>query len=303
MKKFLKSLLKIIKKIKPSFSQLLIILLIFSACNRGEKISNGEQKKGKIIAEVKGKYLYESDISPLINRQLSKNDSIQMVKDFIDKWIREQLIFQKAINNLSDKEKNKDKELEEYYKNLIIYEYENKLIRQKLDTVVSEEEMEQFYENNRSQFVLKKCLLRGIFVKVGKQAPDIDKVRRWYQSTNADELDLLHQYCIGNAEIFNVDETKWYYYDELTSILPIRKYECETLRKGQTLELSDSLNYYFFAIYEVKPRGTFMPFSFARDLIENTILHQRKLNLLKKSRESIYEEGIRKKYFKIYEKN
>jgi len=301
MKKYLRSLSIIINRNKYFTLFLLTILIIAEGCDKGRNASAGKKEKGKIVAEVKGTYLYESDLIQLINKPISKEDSVQMVKDFIDQWIKEQLVFQKAMNNLSNEEKDKEKELQEYYKNLIIYEYENKLVRQKLDTTVSQEEIEQFYENNRSQFVLKKCMLQAIFLKVSKLAPDLDKVRKWYQSNKSEDIDLLHQYCIGNAALFNIDETKWYYYDELTSIMPIANYDCESLRKNQAIELSDSLNYYFISIHEVKPKGTFMPIDFARDLIENTILHQRKTELLKKTREGIYEEGIRKKHFKIYE--
>jgi len=303
MKKFLKNLSIIIRKAKSSSSLYIFaaLTIFLGGCRLFEK-DEKQAVDAEKVAEVHGSILYKSDLKHLFTSYISEKDSIRIVNEFIDQWIRHQLLYQKALSNLTKEEKNKENELEEYYQSLIIYEYEKKIARQQLDTVISEEEKNDFYENNRSQFVLRKCILRSVFLKVINNAPDLNKVRKLIASNNDKDIDLLHQYCVGNAEVFNIDDTKWFYLDEVSNIIPLNADDCSSIAAGQTREINDSLYTYFIKVYEIKAKGAFAPFTFAQEQIESAIIYQRKIELLKKIREKVYEEGIRKKYFKVYEK-
>lgn len=279
-------------------SSLMIILINCSSIKQRDL----PEKQGKIIAKVKDKVLYDTDIQHLFKEKLPSDDSIRIVKEYIDKWINQELLFQKALSNLTKDEKNKDKELNEYYQSLVIYEYEKKILIQNLDTTVNEEEITDFYNNNRSQFMLRKCILRGVFFKLRINAPDLQRVRKLYTSRNADDLDILHQYCVGNADFYNMDEKKWYYLDEVSNIIPMNADDCSGLTGRLNEEISDSLYHYFINIFEIKQRGTFAPLEFAREQIITAILYQRKNELIEKIRKDVYNEGVRKKFFKIYEK-
>jgi len=292
----------IIRKIRVVTVFILTSSLFFTitGCKFFKKNENPDQQ-GEIIAKVKDKVLYENDIAHLFKEKLPVDDSIRIVKEYIDKWIRQELLFQKALLNLTKEEKNKDKELDEYYQSLIIYEYEKKISMQNLDTFVSEEEITEFYENNRSQFVLRKCILRGLFFKVSKNAPDLATTRKLYTSRNEQDIDLLHQYCVGNADYYNMDETKWFYLDEVSNIIPLNAYDCISLSGQRAHIIEDSLYFYFINIFDIKQRGTFAPAEFAKEQIITAIIYQRKIELLEKIRNNVYIEGQRKKYFKVYE--
>ena len=55
-----------------------------------------ETDKVKTLAKVGDQYLYSSEIRGLIKPGFSKNDSLVMVASLTEKWIRKQLITQKA---------------------------------------------------------------------------------------------------------------------------------------------------------------------------------------------------------------
>ena len=59
------------------------------------------------------------------------------------------MVLHNAEMNLSDEKKDVAKELEEYRNSLITYAYEADLVRQKLDTNVSESEISVFYKNHQ----------------------------------------------------------------------------------------------------------------------------------------------------------
>ena len=75
-------------------------------------------------------------------------------KDFIEKWVRNQLLLNKAEINLTDEEKNVEQQIENYRSSLLIYAYEQSYLRQNLDTVVTDKEIEDYYKENQSNFIL-----------------------------------------------------------------------------------------------------------------------------------------------------
>ena len=90
------------------------------------------------MARVFDKYLYKADVAGVIPNGSSKQDSITLAKNYIQNWIKQQVILHKAETNLDEEKKDVEKKLEEYRNSLITYIYEKELIRQKLDTVVSD---------------------------------------------------------------------------------------------------------------------------------------------------------------------
>ena len=126
---------------------LLLLLAALSACT-----AVSDSGKGEVVAKVYGNYLYEADLEGLVSSGTSKQDSIMLVKRFIDNWIRKRLLIRQAEKNLTAAQTDFSKKLEDYRTSLLIYTYETELIKQKLDTVVSEAEITAYYENNKQNF-------------------------------------------------------------------------------------------------------------------------------------------------------
>ena len=117
----------------------LFILITFS-CNKGI-----DEIEDKPLAKVYNEFLYESDIVSLFNSNITKEDSIVIARNFINDWIKKQLMVQKAELNLNEESKDIEKQIEDYRSSLLIFRYKQELIQQKLDTVITEEELENYY--------------------------------------------------------------------------------------------------------------------------------------------------------------
>ena len=109
-------------------------LLLMFACN---KTTNNKEDKGKAIAKINSSTLYSSDIEQISQNGLSKNDSIALVKSYINKWAYDEVFYQQALSYLTEEELNINKELEDYKKELLSYKFQTKLINEKLDTNVT----------------------------------------------------------------------------------------------------------------------------------------------------------------------
>src|SRR5437763_1427677 len=114
--------------------------LILLSCAGGEDKKNlsGENP----IARVYEKKLYLSELAPNIPRQLNKKDSLLFLDTYREQWILNELLLHQAESNLSEDQKDIEKEISEYRKNLLVYRYETELVKQKLDTAVSQQEIE-----------------------------------------------------------------------------------------------------------------------------------------------------------------
>ena len=270
------------------------MVLFIQACTSSD---NGEQP----VAEVGGKRLYHSDISEMLPDNISNEDSILMAGEYINKWIKQELLIQKADENLSTEQKNVDKQLEEYRKSLIIYKYKNELIKQRMDTVVTFEQVEHYYNTNQSNFNLRQDIIKAIFIKVPTELADQNLLNELIKDTSEDGLNELRDYCVQYAKAFDIFTENWVNFRILNNNLPQPVNNPEQfLNRNDLVEMNDSNYYYLVSILDFKLVNDLAPIEFVENNIKNLILNQRKIEFLKGIEENVYEEGIRQNRFRIY---
>lgn len=261
-----------------------------------------EETKDSAIARVEEKYLLQSDITGIVPLNTSKEDSILIINNYIQGWIKDNLILHKAELNLKENQKDVKKQLEDYRKSLIIYTYEKELIKQRLDTIVSAKEIQDFYEDNNQNFELKDDIIKVKYLKVNKKAPQLKTIRRLYKSKKeGDEIklkELAHQY----AEKFHLNDEQWILFDELKNEVPINVLESKGYLKNiKNIEVEDSLSFYFVHIKAYKLKNDVSPLSFEAHNIKNIIINKRKLSLINKTRSELYQEAFMNKDVEIYD--
>ena len=272
------------------------VINVISGCN-------GNETDKEPVARVYDSYLNKSDIRIILPQGISYQDSISLSKSYIDNWIRQRLILHKAELNLTDKSRyiGIEKQLQDYRNSLINYTYKEELIRQKLDTVVTDKEIEDYYTANLKNFELKDNIIKVIYVKVGKNSPGLNKVRKWYRADDDEGKILLEEYCHQFALTFFLDDNSWILFDDLLKEVPINTYNKDQfLKYNRFLEVEDSLNRYFVNIKDFKIKNSISPMSFEKDNIRHIILNKRKLMLIKKMEESVYQEALANNDFEIY---
>ncbi|MCK6648428.1 MAG: hypothetical protein L6Q66_02125 [Bacteroidia bacterium] len=276
-----------------------ILLLSLVSCTSGKKES--EIPSSEPVAKAGDAILYYDDIKDLVPAGTSSKDSVLLIKQFVDNWVREVLVIQKAEQNLDEEQKNVEKQLNDYRKSLITYIYEKELVKQKLDTVVTDAEIETYYDSNKAEFELKDNIIKVIYVKVSKKAPGIDKLKKWYSSDNMKDREQLASYCHQFADNFYLDDSSWLLFDDLLKEIPIQTYNKELfLQNNRLVEVSDSLNHYFLSIKDFKIRNSSSPLSFEKENIKNIILNKRKLALINSMKQDVYNDALNNNKIEIY---
>ena len=118
------------------------------------------------LASVFEKKLYLSQIRDIFPASTSGQDSIIILQNYIDKWIKKQLILQKAELNLTEDQKDVSLQIDEYRSSLLIFKYEQNLILQKLDTVIQPDQIEAYYNENSSNFILDEEVVKVLYIKL-----------------------------------------------------------------------------------------------------------------------------------------
>jgi len=263
--------------------------------------TNYEKPKQVVVAEVSEKKLYASDLSRIIPTDIEKKDSLIMANDFIKKWIKQELLIQKANENLTFEQKDVTRELQEYRNSLIIYKYKNELMKQKMDTIVTDNQIEQFYSSNPESFNLNKNIVKAIFIKIPNEVSNPSLLKSLIANTSDEGLEELKDYCLQYAKGFDVFIDNWVDFETVKNNIPQEiDNDVQFLAHNNLIELKDSNYYYLVRIQEYKLQNDLAPLDFVEYNIKSQILNKRKIEFLKQIEENIYTEGIRKNRFKVY---
>lgn len=276
----------------------LIMFLSVSSCSYLKK-----QPQDDILAIAGDKYLYRKEMNGVIPKGIPATDSMEIARQFIDNWIRQEVLLKHAESNLEESRKDFTKQLEAYRNSLIIYEYESELIRQKLDTVVSETEIQKFYQANESSFQLPENIIRVSYVKIpndSKTKPSAKKARQLLVSKNPDDQVNLMELCDQSMFSCRIDDENWVTFSDFIRELSLDIINQEDFLKNKTFfETNDSLFTYLIRINEYKTIESSAPASLVKDKIRNLILNKRKSELINRMQQQIFEEALKNKEFEI----
>lgn len=278
---------------------LLLVTTIFCfACNPFE-----EEVERTVVATVFEKHLYADDIEELVSYETSPEDSAHIVSQYLDQWIKTQLLVKKAEINLTDHQKNVEKELEDYRSSLLIDRYLQSFTSQKLDTNINVEDIQAFYTTHMADFKLATNVVRAAFVTLNLDAPNLDDVEDWMKSDEEQDLIRLEDYCYSNAVKFKTYNNDWVSFSKLQQDFPKRiENPTDFLRRNRKIEYRDSLYHYMVVVKEHRIEGEETPLNFVSDNIKKILITKRKSNLIKELKNNIYKDALDNEYFSI-EKN
>lgn len=276
-----------------------LLFFIFSFAVSCNLFDNDEQP----IAKAFDKFLYLKDLDGVVPKNVHGNDSAAMVLAFIDQWQHEQVIQHQAETNVDIDYNAIQNQIEAYKKSLIRFQYEQLLIQQKLDTLVTDAAILNYYQTNQDNFQLKKPILKVSYVKLPQQAPKIKMVKKLFASSDMRDLDLLEKYCFKYSPNFSLLDTVWHYPEELAQIFPIEKIgENNYNNLNRIFEISENNTLYLVILRDSKFRDSLSPLAFEKDNIKNLIINQRKLALINQMEKEVFKEAQKNNELEIYDK-
>lgn len=258
-------------------------------------------KNNESLARVNNDYLYKSELKNIVPEGTSGRDSILIVQNFVNNWVTEKLILNKAQKNLRKADIQFEKQLEEYRNSLIIYKYESQLINQTLDTIVSAAEIEKFYYDNISNFQLKDNIIKVYYARFDSNLPELNMIRRFFYSDTPEQRDSLQKYVEKFSDLYYRDDETWILFDDLIKYIPINTYNQESyLQNHRKIEINDDPMVYFVNFTDFKIKDGESPLSFEKENIRQIIINKRKLKIISQMRENVFQAALKENSFEIY---
>ena len=282
---------------------IIITLLITSACQYFNSGDGPEASGAKPIARVGENYLYDTELEGLVPSRTSSEDSANIVKRYVDTWIRKQLILKEAEENTPVNEAEIARKMQDYRYQLIVYNYEKNYIENKLDTAISEQEITEYYQENKENFILKQNIIKGILLKVPTEAPQLDRVKTWLNSNSEEDAEKLRSYAYTFADSYLLDDSVWLDFDEYLYNTPFKNEitnPIQTLKRSNLLETRDSAHVYFIKIKDFKISDEHSPVSFVSGQIREVLINKRIVELKKQKEKEIFNKALENKDYEIY---
>ncbi len=274
-----------------------ILLAVLSSCNElfNRKTTN------KVIAVAAGNELLYSQLVMATPRGMNEIDSISFVQNYIEKWVKNNLLLEKAELNLDNHTLNEIELMIDNYKtSLMVFQYQQMLVQQKLDTIITEENIEDYYADNAGNFKLDSSVVKAVFVKLPKALHNSYNVRQWIRSNREEDLISLEDYCYQHARNFDMGEN-WISFSDLLRFIPRKVNDQEAfLKYNRFFESQDSLYRYYVGIIDYKLSYDTTPIDFVKPQIRNIILNRRKMKFINDLENNIYRDAVNQKRFTIY---
>ena len=249
--------------------------------------------KGKTpLVEVSGKFLYQEDLQAALPLNLSADDSVLFAEHYIRNWVEDALLFEKAEDNVRDDEKVRAL-VESYHKALVMHTYQEELVRQQLAEEITPTEVADYYEGNKSLFVLERPLVKGLFIKVPLKASGLSDVRRWYKRNTQDAIEKLEKYSLRNAVTYDYFYDQWRHLEEIEAMIPAKNWESGSnyLNQHRNVELKDTAFHYFLHIEEYQGKGEQKPLDFAEEEIKEILINLKRVEFINSVKDELYHQA------------
>ena len=282
-------------KIRHILAALLLMLTAMSCSN--EDIHHGKTP----IARVFDSYLYYEDLGDLVPKGASPQDSMSLVKQYVTVWVKQQLMAKKAELNLSPEEMDVQKQLDEYRNNLLIYKYKDAFVKQNLDTIVTQEQIAEYYHNNPDNFILNTPAVRCFFVQLLDSPEDVYNAQRLLNfHSEKDSLALL-DFCHEKATKSENFDNHWTTLAQASNLMPTAISEKDfALKAHGIIRVNDGAYVYLLKIRDFMPAGDVTPFEMAEPSISMILLNKRKTEIINRLEKSIFDNAERNKNIEYY---
>ncbi|TRZ42764.1 peptidyl-prolyl cis-trans isomerase [Robertkochia solimangrovi] len=276
---------------------LFLALILFTGCNFFKKDTVIDP-----VARVGDHYLLKEEISRLNTGNRSSEDSLIYINNYINDWAQKQLLLDRARINLSaSKQAEFERLVEQYRADLYINAYKEALVSKSMDTVVSQSEMETFYEQNKANFKLNEDLIKLRYLSVSKEFTELGEVRSKFRDFSEDDVADLQQMAL-KFKFYSLNDSVWVRASEVIQKIPVINTDNQDkyLKKSQFFELSDSLGVYLVAVNDVLNRTETAPLVYVEPTVKKIILNRRKLEFIRNLEKDLLNEATGKKEFEVY---
>ncbi|TPV34240.1 peptidyl-prolyl cis-trans isomerase [Paucihalobacter ruber] len=273
------------------------MVLSLSSCDFFKPASPGNP-----VARVNENFLYKEDLVGVVPEGVSKDDSLVLVNNYINKWALQLLLLSGAERNLPDKTQQEFNKLVVQYKSdLYTKAYLDALVKQNINDNTNPEELKEVYESNKESFKLNEELLKLRYIKIAQNANDAKDITNKFKSFTSEDKRHLDSISV-QFKSYSLNDSIWIRYSQLIEKVPITGSlnKNQLLKKTNFIQLTDSLDLYLVHVNEVLFPNDYAPLEYVLPTVNQIVVNRRKLELIKQLEKDIIQDANSNKKFEIY---
>ena len=271
----------------------------------------------KPLARVSNMYLYRSDIPEIVPEGTSKEDSIAIIKKYVDVWATRQLVLAEAQKSIS--EADLSKEVEEFKELLLQGKYEQSIISSRLDTAITAKQIKDYYSENSKNFILNKDIILWSYLPITYCENDLERQlknafardsapRERRKKDDQREQEEKPWTWEGSIEDILVEESynapfiknQWIEVDKIISTYQADKDLSREIGPMHTFTVKKNENTYLCKALKYCHRGDIAPLEYIEPQIRSIILNKRKIDAIKQSQEELKINAINNNNLEIF---
>ena len=250
-----------------------------------------------MVAQVYQYKLYASEIRTAMPVGLSQDDSLVLVRDFIDSWVKEKLVLHEAEKKLSPREKNFDKEMSDYRNALIINKYYDKLwMGDTADNSISEQEISAFARSLDSRYTVEKEIVRVNYVKMPTSSAELPQVKAilFDESRRKEEKESLVA-ILGDTIEYLLDDDAWLYLDDLQNEVSFEIDAQKAAERGNVLHIEKAVGdqTVLLAILDYRSQRSVNETKEERAAAGMLLMNQRKAQFINQYVQELYDKAVK----------
>mgnify|MGYP002625977912 CR=1 FL=1 len=255
-----------------------------------------------VVARVGEHELYRTELERSIPDGVPAEDSLKYAQSYIESWARDLVFLDVAEKHLSKAEKDVSKELEEYRRSLLKYRYEQRYINERLDTNLSDKEIESYYEAHESDFKLERPIVKARYVRVVQDGEDMASLRKKLVLKNAGEAIREDTLLLRDpAERYFDWSGRWIEAVEVSRETGADVFALLSGAGKVPMEVPDGQGF-MFVVYasEMMKSGETAPLDYCRGRICDILLSARKHALVVALEQDLLDDARNKEKFVVY---
>ena len=281
----------------------LIALTAAVGCQMVHRVSDtaAELFGDGVVARVGEHRLMRSELAAYIPAGVSSEDSLALAQSYIKSWAEELLFLDMAEKHLSDEEKDVSKELEEYRRTLLKYRYEERYINDRLDTLISDEEVRNYYREHQDKFLVERPLMKVRYMIIPADSRSLKTIRELMSSDDA--MDAIAADSLAFTAALRYVDSSDAWMDAILLARDLGTDETSMMKalRNRTIEFKgdDGLLRVAYVV-DIVQKGSPAPLDYCEERIKDILLSARKRELTGGLERDLLNDALAKGKFVIY---
>lgn len=271
-----------------------VLALLSAGCRETPVFPAGD----KPLAKVGNRELTLAEVGPLA----SGADSAQFIALYTEKWIKKQLKLREAEELFSTSEVDIEAMVEEYRQSLLIRKLDRHYVDNHIDTVFTEDELQQYYNAHLGDFKLDRTIVKGRVLRYDVRYRQAQRLKTLMGTVNAERKKDLADLCTKNDFMFK-EFGSWVDLRDILLYLPVAVTgdHSKLLASSSVQQLSDRNYGYLFQITAVRRAGDAEPLECVRPTIRRILFNQRQNEIIRAHEDTLYRQAFADGRARLYD--